>query len=588
MLPLARYRAPGDPLLLCPGGEITAALFFAQARKLAMALPGRRSVINLCQTRHGYLLGFAAALMREQTSLLPSGQGRGDWEQLLRRFPDAYLLSDAPPETALDAGRFFDVSPFVGSSDANCESRAMQIPQIGEGQCAAILFTSGSTGQPAAHPKTWGQLCSGAESLVAALNWGESPACAVVGSVPPQHMFGLETTVILPWYAGIPVYAQTPLLPADLDIALRKCARPSWWMTTPVHLRTHLRTPSPLHGLEGIVASTMSLPASLANAAEAAWRAPVMEIYGSTETGALATRRTAIENAWIPLTGVSLWQETGSGEGGLAEGETRPTWATSPHIGPCVKLGDELKLLPDGSFLLLGRSADLIKVGGKRASLSALNRHLIEIPGIEDAVFFLPQGAEPDAPRDDSLPARRLIAFYVSPILLPQEVVNSLRARVDPVFIPRPLYRVAQLPRNVNGKLPRAELENLFAQCRLGKNSSHRSSAGNGIQHMTVPAAHPALPGHFPHDPIVPGVIILTRVADAICGHFPHIELGELLSTRFHAPLGPDEFFCVLPQLRGDHVHFEVRLAASQSESGAVIASGQWACRSPMSARAET
>lgn len=557
MQPLARYRTPSDPVLLYPGGQITAATFFTQVHHLAAALPDTRFVINLCETRHGFMLGFAAALLRGQTSLLPPGQGRDDWEQILRQFPDAWLLTDK----LLAADRCFDISPFL--VDNATSAIPVPAPLINENQRAAILFTSGSTGQPAAHPKTWGQLYHGATILATALNWEEIPSCAIVGSVPPQHMFGLETTVMLPWTLGIPTHAQKPLLPADLESVLQQSDRPSWWMTTPMHLRAPLHA---LRGLAGVVASTMSLPASVAHAAEAAWQVPVMEIYGSTETGALAIRRTANENAWTPLAGVSLWPE--------GEGEAQKVWAKGPHVGPPVQLGDELKLEPDGRFLWIGRATDLIKVGGKRASLSALNQNLTGIPGVDDGVYFSPAGENIRPCADAIHPAHhRMAAFYVSSTLSPHEVLDVLRTHIDPVFLPRPLYRVAQLPRNANGKLPQAALANLFAQCRQQKTA-----------HMTISADHPALSGHFPGDPIVPGVVILSRVAAALRRHFPHIELGALLNARFHAPLRPGEIFYVDPQLRRDQIDFKVLL----TDTGVLIARGQWQCQATHNVMADS
>src|SRR5205085_657716 len=111
-----------------------------------------------------------------------------------------------------------------------------------------------------------------------------------------------------------------------------------------------------------------------------------------------------------------------------------------------------------------------------------------------------------------------------------------LRARIDPVFLPRPLYRVAQLPRNATGKLPHAALAELFAQCRTQK-----------PPRLTIPADHPALAGHFPGNPIVPGVVILARIAEAIRSTFPNIELGALMNARFHATLKAGHDFCVDP-----------------------------------------
>jgi len=568
MLPLSNYRAPGDPALLYPSGAITAEAFFTQARALAESLPNFRFAINLCDTRHGFMLGFAAALIRGQTSLLPPGRGRSDWEHLLRQYPDAYVLS----ERAAEAERFFDLGAFLANRDAGSMRSSMWPPEIDSEFGAAILFTSGSTGQPAAHRKTWGQLCRGAAHLAQALNWGERPSCALVGSVSPQHMFGLEATVMLPWYAGLPVHAHTPLLSADLESALRQCDRPSWWMTTPLHLRALLKTPTVLTGFAGILASTMSLSPALAAEAESVCNVPVLEIYGSTETGALASRRTASESAWTPLAGVSLWLE--------GEAEEQRTWAAGPHIGLPVQLGDEIELQPNGRFLWLGRSADLIKVGGRRASLSALNCSLTDTPGVEDGVYVVADEADPGAAHNASDPARRLTAVYVSATLAPQDVLDALRARIDPAFLPRPLYRVAALPRNAIGKLPRAALTTLLTKCRLETNRAERSRSRDSIERMVVPAGHPALPGHFPNGPIVPGVVILARVLEAIRTQLPHIELGTLLKVRFHSPLLPGQGFVVCPQLDKELTRFEVRLAdAAQVEPGALLVSGQWSCR---------
>ena len=429
-LPIARHREALDAVLAGPAGPVGAACFFAQATRLARALPQAGHVINLCETRHGFMLGFAAALIRGQVSLLPPGRGRGDWEALALRHGDAHVLS----ESAVDGARNFVLAGFLEDR----ATHALDIPRIDAASTAAILFTSGSTGEPAAHPKSWGQLCRGAQLLAQALRWEDPFANAIVGSVPPQHMFGLEATVMLPWQSGIPVHSQVPLLAADLEAALRECARPAWWMATPMHLRAPLQATAAMSGLQGVVASTMSLPQALAKTAEAAWRVPVIEVYGSTETGALATRRTAIAVDWTPLAGVVLRSH--------GEGDAARIRAEGPHIDQPVDLGDLLELHDDGGFRWLGRAADLVKVAGKRASLAALNLALTEIPGIDDGAFSFP----PDATGvpDESHPPRRLAAFFVSRTLDAPQVVAALRARIDPAFLPRPVHRVSRLPRN--------------------------------------------------------------------------------------------------------------------------------------------
>ena len=567
MLPLAAYRAPGDAVLLGPEGEISAGAFFARVRELADVLPAAPFVINLSESRTGFMLGYAAALVRGQTSLLPSGQGRGDWEQLAQQYPGASLISDH----AIDASHAFDLRPYLAMGGAWLPGQSMPfpIPKIPADFTAAILFTSGTTGRPTAHAKSWGQLWRGAGNCMEALAWTLPVRFAVVGSVPPQHMFGLESTVMLPWYAGIPVHSQKPLLPADLEIALAQCARACWWMTTPVHLRPALQATTTPPALAGIVASTMSLPPALAAAVEARWQVPVVEIYGSTETGALATRRTAADEWWTPLRGVELLQPL--------EGEDKRIRASGSHIDVSVLLADELRLDPNGRFLWLGRAADMLKIGGKRASLLALNQWIAEVPGVDDAVYYVPDAEGDAASHDDAHPARRLMAFYVSATLSPAQLRAALRARVDPVFVPRPLFRVPHLPRNANGKLPRAALAALYSQ--LSQAGTRTTSVdGSSEPPLVVSARHPALAGHFPGNPMVPGTVILSRVADAIRQKFPHIVLGTLLAMRFHAPLRPDRPFKVHAELRGERVQVEVREADGRGDAGTLIAAGQWAC----------
>ncbi len=570
MLPLAGYRASSDAMLLGPAGEISSGTFFTRLRELAEALPDAPFVINLAESRAGFMLGFAAALIRGQTSLLPSGQGRFDWEALTAQYPRAYVISDRA-DRVTDSPVAFDITPYLAmetgvEAPPQSDGITNAIPEIPDTFTAAILFTSGSTGHPTAHAKSWGQLVRGAANLSAALGWTQSTRCAVVGSVPSQHMFGLESTVMLPWHAGFPVHLHKPLLPADLEIALTQCARPCWWMTTTVHLRPSLQAAIGLPQIAGIVASTMSLPPALAAAAEATWRVPVVEIYGSTETGALATRRTAKDEWWSPLRNVELKPQS--------VGDTIQIVASGSHIDVPVLLTDELRLNQDGRFLWLGRSADMLKIGGKRASLSALNQRIAEIPGIDDAVYLVPDTGDDAIIHDDAHPMRRLAAFYVSATLSPEQVRAALRARLDPVFVPRPLFRVSQLPRNETGKLAHLDLMRLYSRLRYADGTMAAASGASNKQ-LVVPKNHPALPGHFPGNPIVPGVVILSHVADAIRCQLPNMIPVTLLAMRFYTPLRPGQPFTVHAEKRGDHVHVEVLESDTQ---GTRIASAKWAC----------
>jgi acyl-coenzyme A synthetase/AMP-(fatty) acid ligase len=83
-----------------------------------------------------------------------------------------------------------------------------------------------------------------------------------------------------------------------------------------------------------------------------------------------------------------------------------------------------------------------------------LTHMLAGIEGVKDAAFVA---------TDD---AARLAAFAVAPDHSVASLTEALRARIDPVFLPRPLVLVDALPRNALGKLPRAAL--LAALARRG------------------------------------------------------------------------------------------------------------------------
>ena len=100
--------------------------------------------------------------------------------------------------------------------------------------------------------------------------------------------------------------------------------------------------------------------------------------------------------------------------------------------------------------------ADQVNIAGHRMSLGDLNQTLLDIDGVQDGVFFLPD--------EDPEFVTRLTAFVVAPGKSEDQIQRALRARVDPVFLPRPLVLVSRLPRNATGKLPRELLRQLAAE----------------------------------------------------------------------------------------------------------------------------
>ena len=427
MLPLIHDYRPRAPLLFSARGGLSQARFLGQAVVLARTLPEAAYVLNLCESRHAFLLGFAAALLRGQPSLLPPNRTAATVAAIRARYPGSTVLAD---DDAVPGA-------LKVPTDLACEDWAGRPPDVAAQQVAALPFTSGSTGEPLPHAKTWGGLVLHSGLLSQRLGFA---GAHVAATVPPQHTYGLETTVLAALAGGAASHSARPFFPRDLAQVLEQLPAPRLLVTTPVHLQALVQAGQGLPPLAGVISATAPLAASLAAAAEALLGAPVHEIYGSTESGALATRRTTAGELWLPLPGVSV---TAGEDGALAAG---------PHLPQPVRLADLVETLPDGQLRLLGRSGDLLKVAGKRMSLAELNHRLLAIAGVEDAVVFLPE------PHELAAAVPRPAALVVAPALSEREILAQLRHSVDAAFLPRPLRRVERLPRNELGKLPRAAL----------------------------------------------------------------------------------------------------------------------------------
>lgn len=433
-LPLLRNFALDATFAYQGRATITAAQFIHDARELAHRLPDSTCVLNVCADRYRFCVGFAAALIRRQITLLPPNQTDDMLQRLQSRYAGVYCLTDA-------AGSALRLPSVAFPQLAAFDGRTPEIPLIPALQTAALMFTSGSTGDPVPHEKNWRTLVESGSAEGARLGLSGT---AVLGTVPAQHMYGLESTVLMPLQRGLAMHGGRPFYPADICEALDSMPRPRALVTTPIHLRTLVSETSAVPAVDMIVCATAPLTPQLAAQAEARFSAVLHEIYGCTEAGQIATRRTVEGAEWQTLPGIRLTQDE------------RGTWVSGGHVHEKVLLNDMIELKQRDRFLLHGRNADLVNIAGKRTSLAHLNYHLNSIEGVRDGVFIVPDEA------GDAVP--RLIAFVVAPGVARENVLDALKRRIDPAFMPRPLHFVEALPRNDTGKLPRAALEALAAE----------------------------------------------------------------------------------------------------------------------------
>jgi acyl-coenzyme A synthetase/AMP-(fatty) acid ligase len=407
-------------------------------------------VLNACTDRYHFTVGLAAVLVSGRVSLLPSSQAPQMMHQLGVFAPDAICLTDETDDSIALPRLPYPREPLgVSAEDAPAAGAAQAVPQVAEAQLAAYVFTSGSTGTPLPYRKSFGPLMGCAREEAHRLGLAGAARWAILATVPPQHMYGFESSVLLALGSGHALCAERPFYPADIAAALERLPRPRALVTTPVHLRALLGSGVGLPAVDLVLCSTAPLAQQLAAETERRFEARLLEIYGSTETGQIAIRRPTHTAEWRLWSGVSL------------ELEADGSWARGGHIEQPTLLPDVLEMTGPESFLLHGRVSDLVNIAGKRSSLAYLNHQLNSIPGVEDGAFF--HAAEPSGLHTG---VARLAACVVAPALDAARLLEALRERIDAVFLPRPLLFVARLPRNDTGKLPLAALQSLAAQAK--------------------------------------------------------------------------------------------------------------------------
>jgi acyl-coenzyme A synthetase/AMP-(fatty) acid ligase len=436
--PLLAHGA-GEPVAFWHDRFVNREAFLAHVYRLAGELPEAPFAINLCDDRYAFMTALAAAMTRGQTTLLPPARAHRLIEELAADYAGSYCLADTRTEVeGID-------HHIVTLAEPDASNGGESVPQIPADMITAIVFTSGSTGRPNPNPKRWGDLVVGLGLARRRFDFQSSRHETILATIPPQHMYGLEVSIVLPMVAGLSVHAGHPFFPEDIRRTISSLSEPRTMFTTPTHLRACVESGLQWPRLSRIVSATAPLSAALAERAEEMFSCHVMEIYGCTEAGSMATRRTIEGDLWRFYDGVTSHEHDGV------------VYVSASHLPEPVPLNDFIEVQGDSRFKLLGRHADLVNIAGNRASLSDLNLKLNAIEGVRDGVFVMP-----DSQNDDDV--WRVAALVVAPDLEKSDILAALAERVNPVFLPRPLYKVDNLPRNAMGKLPREALMQLLEQ----------------------------------------------------------------------------------------------------------------------------
>lgn len=361
-----------------------------------------------------------------------------------------------------------------------------------------IFFTSGSTGGPKRVVRTLGMLEAEAMATEGVLGPLTAPTARVHATVTHQHVYGLNFRLLWPLLTGRPFAGAMHQL---WETALAALDAGSVLVTSPAHL-TRLAgiTPLPPARRPALVLSAGApLPEQAARDAEALFGTPVTEIFGSTETGAIAhRRRDSADPAWRPLPGTVI--------GRAPDGRLL---VHAAHVEAGEHTGSDLVTMKeDGTFRFLGRGDRIAKVEGKRVSLPEVEACLRRSPLVADAaVLMLDQLCAAVAPSvEGTARLAELGAFRFGRLLR-----RELSATQEPAGQPRRWRFVDRLPDGMLGKRRHVDIAALFEETAVPRPSAPETRAvrplPDGVElDLFMSPDLVQLEGHFPGMPIVPGV----------------------------------------------------------------------------------
>jgi acyl-coenzyme A synthetase/AMP-(fatty) acid ligase len=315
--------------------------------------------------------------------------------------------------------------------------------------------TSGQSGRPGVWLRTHEQLHAEVELLAQVI---DGPVDRVVTYAPPEHLYGHLFGILLPEYLGVPVRHlwQTPLALPDLpddERILLVCLPATWVLLRSLTGRLRAApTVTAVHSSGPITRHTRQVLRSLEGSA---FR--MVEILGSTETGAVAHRRLvprpACPTTWTLFDDVTL---AGTATGEQALRVASPRLARAPHLAhpPGTHTMEDL-VHPVGArqFKLVGRSTRMIKVNGRRVRLEDIEESLRSALPTTEVVCV---------PRVDDVRAEHYDLFFAGDPS-PDTVRSALLAVLPGVPPPRLLRAVGHIPRGVTGKI---RLDRLLAEAR--------------------------------------------------------------------------------------------------------------------------
>ncbi|CAA6828574.1 MAG: Putative 2-acylglycerophosphoethanolamine acyltransferase / acyl-acyl carrier protein synthetase (EC [uncultured Thiotrichaceae bacterium] len=360
--------------------------------------------------------------------------------------------------------------------------RTLFLSSVKPNYTAAILFSSGSEGEPKGIELSHINLSANARQVADTLNTRENDV--IMSTLPTFHAFGLLASTLMPLSEGIPIVCHPD--PTDVVNIAKGASKfqGTVMFGTSTFLRLYVRNnrvhPLMLKSLRLVIAGAEKLNPDIREAFNLKFKKDVLEGFGATETSPVASVnvpdeldstfwKTQVGNkvgtVGMPLPGTSfrivdptIMEELATGEDGLiliAGPQVMKGYLSDPSKTAEVisefnqqrwyKTGDKGHLDKDGFLTIVDRYSRFAKLGGEMVSLT----------GVEEEIRIAMQNPElelvavntPDTKKGEKITI--LIADETPEKHIKQILID---AKMNPLMIPSEFIQVDEIPKLGSGK----------------------------------------------------------------------------------------------------------------------------------------
>lgn len=357
------------------------------------------------------------------------------------------------------------------------------------------FYTSGSTGEPKKIPRTLKQLLNEVQGLSQSFTFDEH--AIAIATVSHQHIYGLLFKLLLPLAAGRSFYSPQMAFPEDVVQAqkqLEMLGLSNYLISSPALLK-RWTTDVVLQYCQIVFSSGGKLESGV----RPFLNRPIIEVLGSSETGGIA-HRAQDEDAWTAFSNVAI----------RIEDQQLMVKSNHAYEDDWITTGDGAAWTDATcqTFKLMGRTDRIVKLEEKRLSLDAIEQSIQALDPVQQCHVLVIEHEH-----------RQILGCIIvlkehareqlqqlGKSVFVGHLKQQLKDHLETIAIPRQWRFLSQLPQNSQSKLNKSYLQTLFKPMLQPVVLSQSQSSDDYILSLEFPPELACFKGHFPTQPIYPGV----------------------------------------------------------------------------------